>query len=77
MVRVERTEGARLVEVLLRERLLYDETEGTEIEEPVEVRSVPRVSCRWSSGFLAGGAGVGAADAGLQTCWSATERGQT
>lgn len=42
MVRVDRIDGARLVEVLLRERELYEETEGTDIEETVEARSVLR-----------------------------------
>lgn len=68
MVRVERTEGARLVEVLLRECELYEETEGTDMPETVDARS----KLRDRSGAL-GGSGVVVGGVGLQTCWSATE----
>jgi hypothetical protein len=71
-VRVDRTEGARLVEVLLRECELYEETEGTDIEETVDARSVLRDSGRCESGVLTAGLGA-VAGVGLQTCWSATE----
>lgn len=66
-MRVERIERARLVEVLLREWELYEDTEGTDIPETVDARSVLRDKGR--SGTL-GDLGV-VGEVGLQTCWSA------
>lgn len=71
MVCVDRTEGARLVEVLLRELrecVLYDETEGTDIEEDVDARSITRDGGSCDSGAVADPLDVGFE---LQTCSSA------
>lgn len=54
-----RTDGARFVDVLLRECELYDESDGTEMPDTVDARSVLRDTGRSFS-------------LSLHTCWSAT-----
>jgi hypothetical protein len=66
-----------LVEVLLRELrewVLYDETEGTDIEEAFDARSMMRDGASGDSGALEAPLDV---DFVLQTCSSTSETSQT